>query len=306
MKKYIAVIFATVMALGLAACGAKDSPAENTEAESVSAVNSESAAETGEKAPISYVGRWYMIRTDMTMDGTTLEMSLKDMAEDIDENAFVMEINNDRAVLIDLHDENAFVMEINEDGTVIMKVDEEIADAKWSVIDNGISVIGEMSELGVDTIDFIAEDPDLLRGVMVEDGMEMGMYYAREGSPRIEESKNTSYLEKSLGKIMGEMMEENMPNLTLDSPLTLNIENSEDVSYCGFEAPDTGEYTFRSESGGHDTVMAFDSTSFAEPLIESGNAEGGFEITMSIEKGKIIFLEVTSDQTAVTVTVEKK
>lgn len=286
MKKYIAVIFATVMALGLAACGAKDSPAENTEAESVSAVNSESAAETGEKAPISYVGRWYMIRTDMTMDGTTLEMSLKDMAEDIDENAFVMEIN--------------------EDGTVIMKVDEEIADAKWSVIDNGISVIGEMSELGVDTIDFIAEDPDLLRGVMVEDGMEMGMYYAREGSPRIEESKNTSYLEKSLGKIMGEMMEENMPNLTLDSPLTLNIENSEDVSYCGFEAPDTGEYTFRSESGGHDTVMAFDSTSFAEPLIESGNAEGGFEITMSIEKGKIIFLEVTSDQTAVTVTVEKK
>lgn len=286
MKKYIAVIFATVMALGLAACGAKDSPAENTEAESVSAVNSESAAETGEKAPISYVGRWYMIRTDMTMDGTTLEMSLKDMAEDIDENAFVMEIN--------------------EDGTVIMKVDEEIADAKWSVIDNGISVIGEMSELGVDTIDFIAEEPDLLRGVMVEDGMEMGMYYAREGSPRIEESKNTSYLEKSLGKIMGEMMEENMPNLTLDSPLTLNIENSEDVSYCGFEAPDTGEYTFRSESGGHDTVMAFDSTSFAEPLIESGNAEGGFEITMSIEKGKIIFLEVTSDQTAVTVTVEKK
>ena len=286
MKKYIAVIFATVMALGLAACGAKDSPAENTEAESVSAVNSESAAETGEKAPISYVGRWYMIRTDMTMDGTTLEMSLKDMAEDIDENAFVMEIN--------------------EDGTVIMKVDEEIADAKWSVIDNGISVIGEMSELGVDTIDFIAEDPDLLRGVMVEDGMEMGMYYAREGSPRIEESKNTSYLEKSLGKIMGEMMEENMPNLTLDSPLTLNIENSEDVSYCGFEAPETGEYTFRSESGGHDTVMAFDSTSFAEPLIESGNAEGGFEITMSIEKGKIIFLEVTSDQTAVTVTVETK
>lgn len=303
MKKHLSAITAVLVAISLSAC--TNSQSENTAEETVSetlisetsdtvseasADESSETDETASAADISdftFVGKWYFVQTDMTMDGRTLAMSLKDME--------VTEITA----------ENSFVLDIKNDGTVEINAYGESASAEWTASDSGITISGDEESLGAETLDFTAEDADLIRTALVLEEEAMNMYFAKEGSPKIEESINKSLLEESFGAIMGEMLNENMTELTLEVPAVITYGEDTEVMFCRFTAPEEGEYTFRSESGGHDTAAVYDSSSFAETLDVSDNTEGGFELTLKLEAEQSVYIEVTSDSTEVTVSAQK-
>lgn len=303
MKKHLSAITAVLVAISLSAC--TNSQSENTAEETVSetlisetsdtvseasADESSETDETASAADISdftFVGKWYFVQTDMTMDGRTLAMSLKDME--------VTEITA----------ENSFVLNIKNDGTVEINAYGESASAEWTASDSGITISGDEESLGAETLDFTAEDADFIRTALVLEEEAMNMYFAKEGSPKIEESINKSLLEESFGAIMGEMLNENMTELTLEVPAVITYGEDTEVMFCRFTAPEEGEYTFRSESGGHDTAAVYDSSSFAETLDVSDNTEGGFELTLKLEAEQSVYIEVTSDSTEVTVSAQK-
>ncbi|WP_432651474.1 hypothetical protein [Huintestinicola sp.] len=297
MKKYLSAITAILMAFSLAACSNKQEDAtvseavsetvsSETSAEAASSETAESAA-AAETSDFSYIGKWYFIRTDMTSEGMTLAMSLKDME------------------VTGLTDENSFVLDIKDSGVVDINAYGETASAEWTVSGSGITITGDEETLGADRLEFTAEDTDLIRTDIFFEEEAMNMYFAKEGSPKIEESMSKSLLEQSFGEIMGNMMNENMAEVTLDTPAVMTYGEDTDVMFCRFTAPEAGSYTFRSESGGHDTAAVYDSSSFAETLDVSENTEGGFELTIELEAEQSVYIEVTSDSTEVTVSAQK-
>ena len=293
-------MISAAMAISMAACSKKDdtssaAPEESTvQSESVSenAASEETSAETTAEAvstsDISYIGKWYFVQMDMTAENMTLSMSLKDME------------------VTDLTDETVFVMDIAEGGKVNITSDGDTVEADWTQTDSGMTITGDDAALGADTLDFTPEDTDLIKTVISEDGDTIAMYFAKEGSSKIDDSMNTSLLEQTLGAIMGDMIDENMEELTLDAPAKLTYsEEDTDVKFVRFTAPEAGTYTFRSESDGHDTAAIYDTVSFAEALDISENTEGGFELSLTLEADQPVYIEVTSDSSEVTVTAEK-
>lgn len=300
MRKYICAMISAAMAISMAACSKKDdtssaAPEESTvQSESVSenAASEETSAETTAEAvstsDISYIGKWYFVQMDMTAENMTLSMSLKDME------------------VTDLTDETVFVMDIAEGGKVNITSDGDTVEADWTQTDSGMTITGDDAALGADTLDFTPEDTDLIKTIISEDGDTIAMYFAKEGSSKIDDSMNTSLLEQTLGAIMGDMIDENMEELTLDAPAKLTYsEEDTDVKFVRFTAPEAGTYTFRSESDGHDTAAIYDTVSFAEALDISENTEGGFELSLTLEADQPVYIEVTSDSSEVTVTAEK-
>lgn len=301
MKKHLAALTALLMAFTLAACS--ENQTENTTSETVSeTVSSETASETSaeaassetaESAPaaetsdFSYIGKWYFIRTDMTSEGMTLAMSLKDME------------------VTEFTDETSFVLDIKDGGTVDINAYGETASAEWTASDSGITITGDEETLGADRLEFTAEDTDLIRTDIAFEEEAMNMYFAKEGSPKIEESMNKSLLEEALGSILGEMIGENIIPLTLEAPAVLTYDEETVTMFCSFTAPEAGSYTFRSESGGYDIAAVYDPSSFSEVLTSSDNTEGGFELTMELEAEQTIYIEVTSESKEVTVTAQK-
>ena len=293
-------MISAAMAISMAACSKKDdtssaAPEESTvQSESVSenAASEETSAETTAEAvstsDISYIGKWYFVQMDMTAENMTLSMSLKDME------------------VTDLTDETVFVMDIAEGGKVNITSDGDTVEADWTQTDSGMTITGDDAALGADTLDFTPEDTDLIKTIISEDGDTIAMYFAKEGSSKIDDSMNTSLLEQTLGAIMGDMIDENMEELTLDAPAKLTYsEEDTDVKFVRFTAPEAGTYTFRSESDGHDTAAIYDTVSFAEALDISENTEGGFELSLTLEADQPVYIEVTSDSSEVTVTAEK-
>lgn len=302
MRKYICAMIAAAMAISMAACSKKDdtssaAPEESTaQSENVSesaateetSAEAETTAETVSTSDISYIGKWYFVQMDMTAENMTLSMSLKDME------------------VTDLTDETVFVMDIAEGGKVNITSDGDTVEADWTQTDSGMTITGDTEALGADILDFTHEDADLIKTVISEDGDTIVMYFAKEGSSKIDDSMNTSLLEQTLGAIMGDMIDENMEELTLDAPAVLTYtEEDTDVKFVRFTAPEAGTYTFRSESDGHDTAAIYDTVSFAEALDISENTEGGFELSLTLEADQPVYIEVTSDSSEVTVTAEK-
>ena len=290
MKKHLAALTSLIMAFSLAACFAKQDeaiPAE-TEKEAVSETVSEAAvSEAVGNVSFSYIGKWHFIRADMTAKGITLAMSLKDME------------------ISELTAENSFILEIKDSGTVDISAYGKNASAEWKPSDSGITITGEEETLGANVLDFTSEDTDLIKTTLSFEEEEMDMYFAREGSPKIEESMNKSLLEDTFGAVLGDMINENMTELTLDAPVTLSHEENTAAMYCGFTAPEAGSYTFRSESGGYDIAAVYDPSSFAKALAVSDNTEGGFELTIELEAEQTIYIEVTSGSKEVTVSAQK-
>lgn len=292
MKKHLAALTALLMAFSLAACSNKQEDA--TVSENVSeTVSSETVSETAENAPaaetsdFSYIGKWYFIRTDMTSEGMTLAMSLKDME------------------VTGLTDETSFVLDIKDGGAVDINAYGETASAEWTATDSGITITGDEETLGADKLEFTAEDTDLIRTDIAFEEEAMNMYFAKEGSPKIEESMNKSLLQEAFGAILGEMIGENMIPLTLDAPAVLTYDEETVTMFCSFTAPEAGSYTIRSESGGYDIAAVYDPSNFSEVLTSSDNTEGGFELTMELEAEQTIYIEVTSESKEVTVTAQK-
>ena len=288
-------MIAAAMAISMAACSKKDdtstaAPEESTaqsESVSESAATEETSAEA-DTSDISYSGKWYFVKMDMTAENMTLSMSLKDME------------------VTDITDETVFVIDITEDGKVNITSDGNTVEADWTQTDSGITITGNTEALGADSLDFTPEDADLIKTVISEDGDTIAMYFAKEGSSKIDDSMNTSLLEQTIGAIMGDMIDENMEELTLDAPAKLTYaEEDTDVKFVRFTAPESGTYTFRSESDGHDTAAIYDTVSFAEALDISENTEGGFELSLTLEADQPVYIEVTSDSSEVTVTAEK-
>lgn len=297
MKKHLAALTAVLMAFSLAACSKKQEDAAVSEPES-EAVSSMTTAEApvsetegnvspAEQSDFSYIGKWYFIRTDMTSEGITLAMSLKDME------------------ITELTAENSFVLEIKEGGVVDINAYGETASAEWTFSDSGITITGDEETLGADTLSFTAEDTDLIRTALAFEEETMNMYFAGEGSPKIEESMQKSLLEETFGAILSEMIGDNMTPLTLEAPAVLTYGEDTEAMYCGFTAPEAGSYTFRSESDGYDIAAVYSPTSFAEALASSDNTEGGFELTLELEAEQTIYIEVTSGSKEVTVTAQK-
>ena len=300
-------MIAAAMAISMAACSKNDdtSTAEADESTAQSESVSESAAgeaelsettlseaapseTTADTSDISYIGKWYFVQMDMTAENMTLSMSLKDME------------------VTDLSDETVFIMDIAEGGKVSITSDGDTVEADWTQTDSGITITGDTEALGADSLDFSPEASDLIKTVIAEDEETLALYFAKEGSSRIDDSMNTSLLEQSLGAIMGDMIDENMEELTLDAPAKLTYaEEDTDVKFVRFTAPEAGTYTFRSESDGHDTAAIYDTVSFAEALDISENTEGGFELSITLEADQPVYIEVTSDSSEVTVTAEK-
>lgn len=299
MKKYICAVIAAAMALSMAACSKKDdtSSAVPEESTAQSASVSESAANeetsdaaenTADVSDISYIGRWYFVQMDMTAENMTLSMSLKDME------------------VTDITDEAVFVMDIAEVGKVSITSDGDTVEAEWTQTDSGITITGDTEALGADSLDFTPEDADLIKAVISENSDTIAMYFAKEGSSKIDDSMGTSLLEQTIGAIMGNMIDENTEELTLDAPAKLiYAEEDSDVRFVRFTAPEAGTYTFRSESNGHDTAAIYDTVSFAEALEISENTEGGFELSLTLEADQPVYIEITSDSSEVTVTAEK-
>ncbi|MGN0638641.1 MAG: hypothetical protein ACI4J0_09750 [Huintestinicola sp.] len=297
MKKSLSAITALLMAFSLAACS--DNKAEDTSSETVSSGNvTETSAEpvafeTEESVPeadtsdFSFIGKWYFISTDMTSDGITLAMSLKDME------------------ISELTAENSFILDIKDGGTVDISAYGENASAAWTASDSGITITGDEETLGADVLKFTAEDTDLIRTALAFEEESMNMYFAKEGSPKIAESMNKSLLEDTFGVILSEMISENMTELTAETPAVLTYSEDTEAMYCGFTAPEAGSYTFRSESDGYDIAAVYSSSSFAEALATSDNTEGGFELTLELEAEQTIYIEVTSGSSQVTVTAQK-
>lgn len=305
MKKYFSALTALIIAFSLAACSknqaedsAEETASESVSSETVSDTSAETSAEAGtsdtsESAPaadfsdFSYIGKWYFIKTDMTSEGMTLAMSLKDME------------------VSELTAENSFVLDIKDGGIVDISAYGEAASAEWKASDSGITITGDENTLGAEVLKFTAEDTDIIRTDLAFEEEAMNMYFAKEGSPKIEESMNKSLLEETFGAILGDMLNENMTEVTLDAPAVLTYGEDSEVMFCQFTAPETGSYTFRSESGGHDTAAVYNTTSFAETIDVSENTEGGFELTLELEAEQSIYIEVTSDSKEVTVSVQK-
>jgi len=295
MRKYICAVIAAAMALSMAACSKKDDtssavPEESTtQSESASeSASSEEISADADTSEISYIGKWYFVQMDMTAENMTLSMSLKDME------------------VTDLSSETVFVMDIAEGGKVNITSDGDTVEADWTQTDSGMTITGDDTALGADSLDFTHEDTDLIKTVISEDGDTIAMYFAKEGSSKIDDSMNTSLLEQTIGAIMGDMIDENMEELTLDAPAVLTYaEEDTDVKFVRFTAPEAGTYTFRSESDGHDTAAIYDTVSFTEALDISENTEGGFELSLTLEADQPVYIEVTSDSSEVTVTAEK-
>ena len=292
MKKFLSAFTALLMASSLAACSgdkAEDTASESVNSESVAEAVSETQESSSEadSSEFSFIGKWYFIRTDMTSDGITLAMSLKDME------------------VSDLSPESSFVLDIKDGGAVDINAYGESAVAEWKASDSGITLTGDEESLGADVLEFTAEDADLIRTALAFEEEAMNMYFAREGSPKIEESMKKSLLEESFGEVMKEMIGDNMEELTLEAPAALTYDEGVVSMYCSFTAPEAGSYTFRSESDGYDTAAVYDPSSFAEVMTSSVNTEGGFEITVELEADQTIYIEVTSESKKVTVTAQK-
>lgn len=300
MKKHLAVLAALIMAFSLAACSKKqgesiasEAVSETFSSETSAETTAEAAAETEENASsaeisdFSFVGKWYFIKTDMTAEGISLAMSLKDME------------------ILELTAENSFILDIKDGGTVDISAYGDSASAEWKPSDSGITITGDEETLGADMLNFTIEDTDLIRTDIAFEEESMNMYFAKEGSPKIEESMNKSLLEDTFGAILSEMIGENMTELTLDTPAVLTYTEDTTAMYCGFTAPEAGSYTFRSESDGYDIAAVYSPSSFAETLASSDNTESGFEVTIELEAEQTIYIEVTSESNEVTVTAQK-